>query len=370
MTTVFPSEKILTISATEYVGMVGKELSDYSPSGVIYVGTVGAYDISQFIKKIPEQAEVVVGLQSSLSVSTSVTSLQRKKITEEKKAFLIIGTALIPKHRWEESIKFKHGRGLGKPICNAKGPCKCYCLITEESKRYLLKEMSISPGSSGARIIGHIFDQVDQMAYHFDNNYRRKALINDLELFLKHRDIYVATNGNETEIAQSIQEWIRSCDQPKAIAMQQVFSEIIDHNSKVYHSTLNISAITKHKTKLINSKECEKVRHRSIETFKARYPNGVKMYRGVKGYTSNVKPGNIRVIPSCLSSWTTKEPSIASGFARHGGYVLSMHVYYDKVAVSNEILQVGGHSYTELEYILFYDKQKYPNGWEVESIKV
>lgn len=51
----FPAEKILTISAADYCGSVGRKLSDYK-----MVGVQGSY-FSHFQEAIPAGTEVIVG---------------------------------------------------------------------------------------------------------------------------------------------------------------------------------------------------------------------------------------------------------------------------------------------------------------------
>ena len=89
----FPLEKILTISAEEYVHMVRKNpnesfqevLSRYSPVGIHEAGNSGINPVHGFAEKVPDNTEVVVGYRSSWVSSVGHIYL------------LASGTALIPK---------------------------------------------------------------------------------------------------------------------------------------------------------------------------------------------------------------------------------------------------------------------------------
>ena len=94
----YPIEKILTISAREYVEMVGKELEDFTPCGVTFGADSFEYnrDMKSLASKIDEKFEVVVGLQTVLSVSAYMDNRGTKN---KEETVLFIGTALIPKNK-------------------------------------------------------------------------------------------------------------------------------------------------------------------------------------------------------------------------------------------------------------------------------
>jgi len=79
-------ENVLTISATEYVAMCGKQLGDYLPKG-IQVCYFAPYQPKRegiekhFLTAIPTDAEVVVGYKAEIS----------------DHSYYLTGTALIPK---------------------------------------------------------------------------------------------------------------------------------------------------------------------------------------------------------------------------------------------------------------------------------
>lgn len=92
----FPTNKILTVSATEYVSSVGKDLSKYTMQGVHVKyfdhdmhDTLGDF-IEVFAQQVPLNAEVIVNYETkiSLGMSRSYTGY----------AQTASGTALIPKN--------------------------------------------------------------------------------------------------------------------------------------------------------------------------------------------------------------------------------------------------------------------------------
>ena len=99
MISTYPIEKILTISAREYVEMVGKELADFTPYGVTFGSDSFEYNrdnMRTLAREIPDESEVVVGLQTVLSVSAYLDGRGTKC---KKEVVLFIGTALIPKDK-------------------------------------------------------------------------------------------------------------------------------------------------------------------------------------------------------------------------------------------------------------------------------
>jgi hypothetical protein len=83
-------EKVLTISAKEYVETVGKSLGDYIAVGVHAINTYTAGTKNSFINKIPVNAEVVV----NYTIRDAYGSCES-------------GTALIPKNNGR--ITDRHG---------------------------------------------------------------------------------------------------------------------------------------------------------------------------------------------------------------------------------------------------------------------
>ncbi len=79
MTEKFPLEKILTVTAGDYVKSVGKDLQSYS-----LVGVHSNESQLDFTKKVPENAEAVVDFFLTPRATASYTSY-------------FCGTALIPK---------------------------------------------------------------------------------------------------------------------------------------------------------------------------------------------------------------------------------------------------------------------------------
>ena len=90
----FPLEKILTVSARDYVASVNGSgrLSDYEMKGV-HVETNqdirSSSLVELFSKLVPEDAEVVVDYRTSVAVASDEISVYFKKSAS--------GTALIPK---------------------------------------------------------------------------------------------------------------------------------------------------------------------------------------------------------------------------------------------------------------------------------
>jgi len=85
-------EKILTISATEYVAMRGKELKDYDGKGVHLVfyknrlnTDKGNEIVKKFTEQLPKNTEVVVDYRTQVGGYSSDT-------------YIVEGTALIPKN--------------------------------------------------------------------------------------------------------------------------------------------------------------------------------------------------------------------------------------------------------------------------------
>lgn len=61
---VFPLERILTISASDYCASVGRNLTDYTLRGVIYEGkNQDKWLIDNFRSCIPSETEVIVGFR-------------------------------------------------------------------------------------------------------------------------------------------------------------------------------------------------------------------------------------------------------------------------------------------------------------------
>ena len=87
----FPLERILTTSATEYVSMVGKELADFRPQGII--GGQVTWDRGpeySLMDELPEGTEAVVGY-------TVITVIGKDFHGGPESVQYAIGTALIPK---------------------------------------------------------------------------------------------------------------------------------------------------------------------------------------------------------------------------------------------------------------------------------
>src|SRR3989344_4941972 len=79
----FPLEKILTITATEYVGSQNKSLGNYNFVGV----HVASYKIEDFTKQIPKNVEVVVAYRfesrdSSFSQHYGTALIPKKEKTK------------------------------------------------------------------------------------------------------------------------------------------------------------------------------------------------------------------------------------------------------------------------------------------------
>lgn len=93
----FPLEKILTISASEYSQMSGKNLSEYIPVGV-HADSINYWvdPTDYFASFVPKEAEIVVNYQINRSLGeykesgpgTNARGIQ----------FTAHGTALIPKN--------------------------------------------------------------------------------------------------------------------------------------------------------------------------------------------------------------------------------------------------------------------------------
>lgn len=76
----FPLEKILTVSAGDYVESKLKKLNNYSLIGIHSHG-----DVEDLARIVPKNAEVVVNYRAFVSSSRTVTR------------YICYGTALIPK---------------------------------------------------------------------------------------------------------------------------------------------------------------------------------------------------------------------------------------------------------------------------------
>jgi hypothetical protein len=96
-------EGVLTITATEYCSMVGKELSDYVPKGVsmtnnfkgnLYNSVGDLKMMPIFLSNVPENAEVVVNYRDSISFNGEGYRGACNTATITVSAH---GTALIPK---------------------------------------------------------------------------------------------------------------------------------------------------------------------------------------------------------------------------------------------------------------------------------
>jgi len=88
----FSIERISTISASDYALNVGKKLDDYNLIGVQYNGNG---DIRDFVKIIPESAEVVVAFGAQ-GVESSRSCRQTDGVFTDK-TYTAHGTALVPK---------------------------------------------------------------------------------------------------------------------------------------------------------------------------------------------------------------------------------------------------------------------------------
>ena len=85
-------EKILTISVREYCEMMNKQLNNYKPRGIF--SREG--DISEFAKKVPNEAEVVIDYRYSSAGSTESANLNW---VSSRFSYFQHGTALIPKNK-------------------------------------------------------------------------------------------------------------------------------------------------------------------------------------------------------------------------------------------------------------------------------
>ena len=93
----FTLERVLTVSVVDYCKMVGKELTDFTPSGVQYTSHTGYLDEKtdgnqiigvRFSEKIPANTEVVVDFRVSMGGNYSKDDVW----------YIATGTALIPKN--------------------------------------------------------------------------------------------------------------------------------------------------------------------------------------------------------------------------------------------------------------------------------
>ncbi len=90
-----PLERILTISATEYFAMVGKDPQDYTPVGVHHCSTAWTEGSSLSDIDLP------ASIQKRVPLGTEVVVAYRSQLQGDAKSciYSVEGTALVPKKR-------------------------------------------------------------------------------------------------------------------------------------------------------------------------------------------------------------------------------------------------------------------------------
>ncbi len=108
----FPLEKILTVSARDYVESQGKNLGDYELRGVCLSICKWAEEspFNEFTKLFQQDAEAVVNYQHSIAGAVLTKNEQRSDGTfvgfDELKVYhQMSGTALIPKQKEKEEAQ-------------------------------------------------------------------------------------------------------------------------------------------------------------------------------------------------------------------------------------------------------------------------
>jgi hypothetical protein len=89
----FPLEKVLTVSARDYVESQGKTLSDYDMVGVHFTTDYDDFELEKFCEYVSEDAEAVVDYQ------TNITALSGEALVDLSSRAILSGTALIPKEK-------------------------------------------------------------------------------------------------------------------------------------------------------------------------------------------------------------------------------------------------------------------------------
>lgn len=101
----FPLEKVLTLSATDWALMTGKDLRDFQPKGVhtFSTGPSSAMmtPLDGFILGVPSDAVVVVGYREAIACKPDYSGKRLGYIN----IYSAYGTALIPKKKNDRKSK-------------------------------------------------------------------------------------------------------------------------------------------------------------------------------------------------------------------------------------------------------------------------